>query len=187
MKRWHTHTSPFYPQVSVSMKVLKSIPHESQGMAVSTYIFCSRAWWAQAREGRGSGVRSWWLAVRVESVNLVTESLWSLAGNSHTFLIGILNQSLIVKMKSLRPAKIECSVQWFMVKPGQKKTGPRLQASFLSAFWSSFYNVMKEWCMQISRISNQRDTFEHLLCAEPRRPHNRVVGKQNWKKKKKRA
>lgn len=112
MKRWYTHTTPFYPHVLVSMGVLESIPHGSPGMTVSTnYIFCSRAWWAQAREGRESGVCGWWLAVRVESVNLVTESLWSLAENSHTFLIRILKQALILKMKSLRPAKIECSVQ----------------------------------------------------------------------------
>lgn len=54
-------------------------------------------------------------------MNLVTESLWSLAGNSHTFLIRILNQSLIVKMKILRPAKIECSVQLAHGKTRPKK------------------------------------------------------------------
>lgn len=62
--------------------------------------------------GSGQGwKRKWGLRLMTHSQGEVSELshriLISLARNSHTFLIRILNQSLILKMKSLRPTKME--------------------------------------------------------------------------------
>lgn len=133
-------------------------------------------------------MRRWrlWVCLTTDSQSRVSrhihrQSLQPLVENLDTFVIWIVKQPFILKVKknweSQRSSGLSGVTQ---VACGgsqgkKKRVRPGPQASFLSLFWSSIHYFMQHCCMPISRTSNQHDAFERLLCAKACGPHSWVV------------